>query len=162
VTEAQRTSNGTTHWSVGSPPDPTTVTQDRRRFTSHEDESSLTTARNFYTTQGFCFILSNTNLYKHYSKLQVYQVVFRVSSENNNATTYVAEVGTILSPKHGVTSKGHCRPGTDPIPRTSQAEQCRAKSDYPLRSRTTYLKTILLARLNILILSKAYPIFGYT
>jgi hypothetical protein len=50
ATEAQRTSNGTTHWSVGSPPDSTTVTQDQRRFTSPEDESSLTTARNFYTT----------------------------------------------------------------------------------------------------------------
>jgi hypothetical protein len=50
ATEAQRTSNGTIHWSVGSPPDSTTVTQDRRRFTTHEDESSLTTARNFYTT----------------------------------------------------------------------------------------------------------------
>jgi hypothetical protein len=32
----QRTSNRTTHWSVGSPPDSTTVTQDRGRFTSHE------------------------------------------------------------------------------------------------------------------------------
>jgi hypothetical protein len=34
----QRTSNGTTHWSVGSPPDATTVQQDRSRFTSHEGE----------------------------------------------------------------------------------------------------------------------------
>jgi hypothetical protein len=49
ATEAQRTSNGTTHWSVGSPPDSTTITQDRHRFTSLEDESSLTTAHNFYT-----------------------------------------------------------------------------------------------------------------
>jgi hypothetical protein len=32
----QRTSNGITHWSVGSPPDTTTVQQDRSRFTSHE------------------------------------------------------------------------------------------------------------------------------
>jgi hypothetical protein len=75
-------------------------------------------------------------------------------------TTPVAEVGTILSPKHGVTSKGHCQSGTDPIPRISQAEQCQAKSDYPLESRTAYLKTILLARLSILILSKAYPTLG--
>jgi hypothetical protein len=34
----QRTSNGTTHWSIGSPPDATTVQQDRSRFTSHEGE----------------------------------------------------------------------------------------------------------------------------
>jgi hypothetical protein len=44
------TSNETTHWSVGSPPDSTTVTQDRRRFTSHEGESSLIAALKFYTT----------------------------------------------------------------------------------------------------------------
>jgi hypothetical protein len=49
ATGSQWTSNETTHWSVGSPPDSTTVTQDRRRFTSHEGKSSLTTARNFYT-----------------------------------------------------------------------------------------------------------------
>jgi hypothetical protein len=35
---SQRTSNGTTHWSVGSPPDTTTVQQDRSRLTSHEGE----------------------------------------------------------------------------------------------------------------------------
>jgi hypothetical protein len=38
----QRTSNGTTRWSVGSPPDSTTVTQDRGRFTSHEGEFTIT------------------------------------------------------------------------------------------------------------------------
>jgi hypothetical protein len=37
----QRTSNGTIHWSVGSPPDSTTVTQDRGRFTSHEGEFTI-------------------------------------------------------------------------------------------------------------------------
>jgi hypothetical protein len=37
----QRTSNGTTHWSVGSPPDATTVQQDRSRFTSHEGEFTI-------------------------------------------------------------------------------------------------------------------------
>jgi hypothetical protein len=50
ATGSHRTSNRITHWSVGSPPDSTTVTQDRHRFTSHEGESSLTTACNFYTT----------------------------------------------------------------------------------------------------------------
>jgi hypothetical protein len=38
----QRTSDGTTHWSVGSPPDTTTVQQDRSRFTSHEGEFTIT------------------------------------------------------------------------------------------------------------------------
>jgi hypothetical protein len=38
----QRTSNGTIRWSVGSPPDTTTVQQDRNRFTSHEGEFTIT------------------------------------------------------------------------------------------------------------------------
>jgi hypothetical protein len=38
---SHRTSNGTTHWSVGSPPDTTMVQQDRRRFTSHEGEFTI-------------------------------------------------------------------------------------------------------------------------
>jgi hypothetical protein len=38
----QRSSNGTTHWSVGSPPDTTTVQQDRSRFTAHEGEFTIT------------------------------------------------------------------------------------------------------------------------
>jgi hypothetical protein len=38
----QRTLNGTTHWSVGSPLDSTKVTQDRGRFTSHEGEFTIT------------------------------------------------------------------------------------------------------------------------
>jgi hypothetical protein len=38
----QRTSIGTTHWSVGSLPDTTTVQQDRSRFTSHESEFTIT------------------------------------------------------------------------------------------------------------------------
>jgi polyisoprenoid-binding protein YceI len=42
ATLTQRTSNGTTHWSVGSPSDSTTVTQDRGRFTSHEGEFTIT------------------------------------------------------------------------------------------------------------------------
>jgi hypothetical protein len=38
----RRTSNGTTHWSVGLLPNSTTVTQDRGRFTSHEGEFTIT------------------------------------------------------------------------------------------------------------------------
>jgi hypothetical protein len=37
----QRTPNGTTHWSIGSPPDSTTVTQDQGRFTSYEGEFTI-------------------------------------------------------------------------------------------------------------------------
>jgi hypothetical protein len=36
-----RTSNGIIHWSVGSPPDTTTVQQDRSKFTSHEGEFTI-------------------------------------------------------------------------------------------------------------------------
>jgi hypothetical protein len=38
----QLTSNGITHWSAWSPPDTTTVQQDRSRFTSHEGEFTIT------------------------------------------------------------------------------------------------------------------------
>jgi hypothetical protein len=38
----QHTSNGTTHWSVRSPPDTTTIQQDRSRFTLHEGEFTIT------------------------------------------------------------------------------------------------------------------------
>jgi hypothetical protein len=37
----QHTSNGTIHWSVGSPPDTITVQQDRSRFTSHEGKLTI-------------------------------------------------------------------------------------------------------------------------
>jgi hypothetical protein len=82
-------------------------------------------------TQKFCFTLTSTNLYKHYSKLSVLTAIVQRGQRKryNNATTYVAEVGTILSPKHGVISMVHCRPGTDPIPRTSQTEQNRTKEN---------------------------------
>jgi hypothetical protein len=40
------------------------------------------------------------------------------------------KVDTTLSPKHGVILEGHCRPGTNPTPRTSQTEQRMARLDY--------------------------------
>jgi hypothetical protein len=58
---AQRTSNGTILWSVGSPPDTTTVQQDRSRFTSHEGEF---TSRNSSST-------FNLQPYIHYYKLSL-------------------------------------------------------------------------------------------
>jgi hypothetical protein len=65
----------------------------------------------------------------------------------------VTEADTTLSPKHGVIQEGHCQPGTDPTPRTSQMEQKLAMQNYPWGSRRLYLKNSL-ARLSILILSK--------
>jgi hypothetical protein len=47
----QRTSNGTIHWSVGSPPDTTTVQQDRSRFTSHEGEFTITDSSSTFKLQ---------------------------------------------------------------------------------------------------------------
>jgi hypothetical protein len=81
------------------------------------------------------------------------------AEENKDATTHVARVDTMLSPRPGVTQVGHCQPGTDPIPRTSQKEQMSAKQGCSWDSRRIYLKMIL-ARLSILILSKAYPGLG--
>jgi hypothetical protein len=74
-------------------------------------------------------------------------------------TTHVAKVDTTLSPKHGVIPEGHCQPGMDPTPRTSQTEQRMARLDYPFGSHRPYLKDRL-ARLSMLILSKSYPFYG--
>jgi hypothetical protein len=75
------------------------------------------------------------------------------------ATTHIAKVDTMLSPKPGITPEGHCQPGTDPIPRTSQTEPKLAMQGHPWGSRRSYLKDGL-ARLSILILSKTYPLRG--
>jgi hypothetical protein len=79
--------------------------------------------------------------------------------KNKHETTHVAKVGTMLSPRPGVTQEGHCQPGMDPTPWTSHVEQKLATQNYPWGSRRLYLKMIL-ARLSILILSKAYPELG--
>jgi hypothetical protein len=81
------------------------------------------------------------------------------AERKDHATTHVAKVDTTLSPNPGVTQKGHCQPGTGPTPRTSQKEQTLAMQGCPWNSRKLYLKQIL-ARLSILILSKAYPGLG--
>jgi hypothetical protein len=65
----------------------------------------------------------------------------------------------MLSPRPGVTQEGHCQLGTGPIPRTSQTEQTSAMQGGPWDSRKLNLKQTL-ARLSILILSKAYPSLG--
>jgi hypothetical protein len=110
-----------------------------------------------------------TNLFQTSYKL--IQIVFNTTSyiacpssqrkENKHATTHVAKVDTVLSPKLGVTQEGHCQPGTDSTPRTSHMEQKLAMHNYPGGSRRSYLKNSL-ARLSMLILSKAYPGLGYT
>jgi hypothetical protein len=66
---------------------------------------------------------------------------------------YIANIDTMFSPKPGVIPEGHCQPGTDPIPRTSQKEQRLAMLDHLWGSQRSYLKNRL-ARLSILILSK--------
>jgi hypothetical protein len=83
------------------------------------------------------------------------------SARNKHATTHVVEVDTTFSQKPGVIPEGHCQPGTDPIPRTSQTEQKLAMQDYPWGSQRSYLKNSL-TRLSILILSKAHLELGYT
>jgi hypothetical protein len=59
---------------------------------------------------------------------------------NSHATTHLVKVDTMLSPKHGVIQEGHCQPGTDPIPQTSQTEQRLAMLYYPWGSQRLYLK----------------------
>jgi hypothetical protein len=138
----QRTSNRTIHWSVGSPPDTTTVQHDWSRFTSHEGE---------FTSQNSSSTFNLTDKLNSLSKLIV--------ERKDCATTHVTIMDTMLSPRPGVVQEGHCQPGMDPTPRTSQKEQALAMQDCPWNSWRLYLKQIL-ARLSILILSKAYPSLG--
>jgi hypothetical protein len=53
---------------------------------------------------------------------------------------YVARVDTMFSPKLDVIPEGHCQPGMDPTPWTSQMEQKLAMQDYPWGSQRSYLK----------------------
>jgi hypothetical protein len=88
--------------------------------------------------------------------------LFRFTAEENLRTTaHITEVDTTFSPKPGVIPEGHCQPGMDPIPQTSQTEQRLAMQNYPWGSQGSYVKNSL-ARLSILILSKTYPGLGYT
>jgi hypothetical protein len=113
----------------------------------------------------------NLQSFKHYYKpdsniSKFIQTVFQTDQQNglskltagrkDYTTTHVAKVDTMPSPRPGVTQEGHCQPGTGPVPRTSQKEQTMAMQGCPWSSRKLYLKQIL-ARLSILILSKAYP-----
>jgi hypothetical protein len=82
-----------------------------------------------------------------------------VEGKNKYATTHIAKVDTMLSPRPGVNQEGHCQPGMDPTPRTSHVEPKLATQNYSWCSQSLYLKKIL-ARLSILILSKAYPGLG--
>jgi hypothetical protein len=75
------------------------------------------------------------------------------------AATHVAKANIKLSPGPGVTPEGQCRPGTGPTPRTSQKERTLATQGCPWDSQRLYLKQTL-ARLSILVLSKAYPGLG--
>jgi hypothetical protein len=52
-----------------------------------------------------------------------------------HATTYIAKVDTMLSPRPGVTQEGHCQPGMDPTPRTSHVDQRLATQNYPWGSQ---------------------------
>jgi hypothetical protein len=68
---AQRTSNGTILWSVGSPPDATTVQQDRSRFTSHEGEFTSQNSSSTFKLQSYI------HYYKPSSKIsKLLQTIF--------------------------------------------------------------------------------------
>jgi hypothetical protein len=56
-------------------------------------------------------------------KTQAIQACARVTAEENLcATPHIVRVDTMFSPEPGVIQEGHCQPGTDPTPRTSQTE----------------------------------------
>jgi hypothetical protein len=144
---AQRTSNGTIPWSVGSPPDSTTVQQDRSRFTSHEGEFTSQNSSSTFNLQSYI------HYYKPSSKISKFiQIVFKLTSiaacpnsqrkEKVYATTHVVKADNKLGPGLGVTPEGHCRPGMGPTPRTSQKERTLATQGCPWDFRRSYLKQI--------------------
>jgi hypothetical protein len=49
-------------------------------------------------------------------------VKFTVEEKLTRDYTHVAKVDTTLSPKYGIIQEGHCQPGMDPTPQTSQTE----------------------------------------
>jgi hypothetical protein len=72
---AQRTSNGTIPWSVGSPPDTITVQQDRSRFTSHEGEFTSQNSSSTFNLQPYI------HYYKPSSKIsKLTQTMFKLTS----------------------------------------------------------------------------------
>jgi hypothetical protein len=93
------------------------------------------------------------NLYKHCFQTTSYTACPGSQRKSINTRLHVAKVDTTLSPKLGVTQEGHCQPGTDPTPRTSQTEQRLAMPNYLGGSQMLYLKNRV-ARLSILIFSK--------
>jgi hypothetical protein len=68
--------------------------------------------------------------------------------------------GCHAKPGHDITRYHQCWSGTDPIPRTNLLGEHRAKARREWGLQRLYLKNIKLARLSILILSKAYPGLG--
>jgi hypothetical protein len=72
---AQRTSNRTIPWSVGSPPDTTTVQQDRSRFTSHKGEFTSQNSSSAFNLQPYI------RYYKPSSNVsKLIQTVFKLTS----------------------------------------------------------------------------------
>jgi hypothetical protein len=72
---AQCTSNGTIPWSVGSPPDTTTVQQDRSRFTSHEGEFTSQNSSSTFNLQPYI------HYYKPSSNISKFiQTMFKLTS----------------------------------------------------------------------------------
>jgi hypothetical protein len=86
-------------------------------------------------------------------KTTSYICLWQSTSGRKIDTRHVARVDITFSPKPGVIPEGHCQPGTNPTPWTSQTEQRWARQDYPFGFHRPYLKDRL-ARLSMLILSK--------
>jgi hypothetical protein len=133
-------------WSVGSPPDTTTVQQDRSRFTSHEGEFTSRNSSSTFNLQSYI------HYYKPSSKISKLIQKPCLTDKHNSlsnsqrkkkfyATTFVAKANTKLSPGPGVTPEGQSRPGMGPTPRTSQKERTLATQGCPWDSRRLYLKT---------------------
>jgi hypothetical protein len=82
---AQRTSNGTILWSVGSPPDATTVQQDRSRFTSHEGEFTSQNSSSTFNLQPYI------HYYKPSSKISKFYTNHVQTDKHNSLSKLTTE-----------------------------------------------------------------------
>jgi hypothetical protein len=149
------TSNGTILWSVGSPPDTTTVQQDRSRFTSHEGEFTSQNSSSTFNLQPYI------HYYKPSSKKSKFiQMVFKLTSITACPNLQRKEKFMRLHMSRrrtpslalGLVSLRRVTAGRGRVPLHGPAKRNRRWPHKVVRG--------ILARLSILILSKAYPGLG--
>jgi hypothetical protein len=93
-------------------------------------------------------------------RLQTVELGLKAAEKRTRRITTRRQGGCHAKPRHDITRDHRYWSGTDPIPRTNLLERHRAMTRKEKGLQRLYLKNNKLARLSILILSKAYPGLG--